>query len=83
VRVMPDTNVLVSAALYPDRIVALAVSYAMQSHTLVVCTYILDELQSVFKRKFPHKTEQLEAFLSNLRYEPCSTPEVNPSTPDM
>jgi putative PIN family toxin of toxin-antitoxin system len=80
---MIDTNVMVSAALFPQSKVALALSRAMQSHTLVVCTYALEELQDVFQRKFPNKIGRLNAFLSNLVYELCRTPKINANTPEM
>ena len=35
-RIMPDTNVMVSAALFPNSKAARALSKAMQEHTLVV-----------------------------------------------
>jgi|GEM_PF-6275451 len=55
-RIMLDTNVLVSSVLFPNSKTSLAVSLASQKHTLLVCTYVLDEVQSVFARKFPDKT---------------------------
>ena len=82
-RIMLDTNIMVSAALYPNSKVSLALTRAMQKHTLIVCTYVLEELQSVFIRKFPHKLAQLDAFLSKLAFELCYTPRINPGTPDM
>ena len=82
-RIMVDTNILVSAAFFPDGRAALALSLAMREHTLIVCDYVLEELQSVFVRKFPYKTESLGEFLSKLTYEPCDTPGVNRNTPDM
>ena len=80
---MLDTNVIVSASLYPNSKVSIALTRAMQNHTLIVCTYVLEELQSVFMRKFPHKLAQLDAFLSKLAFEICYTPKISQSTPDM
>jgi len=67
---MPDTNILISAALFPNSTPALALTYAMQKHTLVICTYILEELQSVFTRKFQAKMGRLDLFLSSLSSMP-------------
>jgi len=80
---MLDTNVLVSAVLYPHSSVTSALLRATQKHTLVICTYVLEELHSVFERKFPHKQEQLSNFLSNFAYEPCPTPSISQNTPTM
>lgn len=82
-RIMLDANVIVSAALIPNSWTAQALSRAMQEHTLIICTYVLAEVQDVFRRKFPHKILQLDAFLSKLAYELCYTPRVNPGTPAM
>jgi len=43
-QIMLDTNVLVSAALFPKSKTAQALSLATQEHKLVVCTYVLEEL---------------------------------------
>ena len=55
-RIMLDTNILVSAALFPESKVVTELSGAMREHTLLICTCVLEELQAVFERKFPHKT---------------------------
>jgi len=80
---MPDTNVIVSAALFPNSKFSLSLLHAMREHTLVICTYILEEVQDVFDRKFPDKVEQLSSFLSNMAYELCDTSMVKPETPEM
>ena len=82
-RVMPDTNVLTSAALFPDSKFASALIQAMQEHTVVVCTYTIEELHEVFDRKFSDKVGHLNAFMSKLSYELCSTPEITDKTPAM
>lgn len=81
--IMVDTNILVSAALYPDSKTETALFTAMREHTLTICTYVLDEVQEVFARKFPHKTTQMDILLSKLTYEICYTPKVSGSTPVM
>jgi len=80
---MLDTNVLVSATLYQNSKTALALSRAMREHTFIICTYCLEELQSVFERKFPNKTASLNSYLSKLAYELCYTPSINSRTPNM
>ena len=82
-RIIVDTNVLVSAALFPNSKTELALFAAMREHTLLICTYVLEEAQSVFVRKFPHKLTQLDILLSKLAYEICYTPQVKASTPGM
>lgn len=82
-RIIVDTNILISAALFPDSRVSACLLRAMSEHTLVICTYVLEEVQEVFSRKFPNKTARLDAFLSNLAYELCYTPLVTSQTPEM
>jgi len=80
---MPDTNVLVSAALFPNSQFTSALLKAMQEHTLVICDYITEEAREVFDRKFPEKLDRFDGFLSSLAYELCATPQINPDTPAM
>jgi predicted nucleic acid-binding protein len=44
-------------------------------HTIVLSTYILEELKRVTKRKFPGKEASLELFLRELPFELAYTPE--------
>ena len=64
-RVLIDTNILISAALSsqgtPYRAFVKAVSYP--NHGLV-CEQNIDEMRRIFNRKFPQKIQALEGFLS-------------------
>lgn len=64
-RVLIDTNILISAALRnngtPYRAFIKAVSYP--NHGLV-CEQNIDEMRRIFNRKFPNKIQALETFLS-------------------
>ena len=64
-RVLIDTNVLISAALNPAgapfRAFVKAVSYP--NHGLI-CEQNVDELKRVFNKKFPDKLAALDRFLS-------------------
>lgn len=66
-RILIDTNILVSAALFPNSVPAKAFMKAVTPpHDAVVCDYSLDEMRRVFNRKFPHKLEVFERFVSSL-----------------
>ena len=82
-RIMVDTNILVSAILNHNSIAAQALSKAVREHSLVICSYVIEELSDVFMRKFPDKLGKLDAFLLNLDYELCETHSVSSDTPDM
>ena len=65
-KVMIDTNIIISAALSPDGNAAKAFMKAvLPPYEPVVCDYIVDELHRKFQEKFPRKTTELEAFLYN------------------
>ena len=66
-RCLIDTNILISAALFPDSLPARAFMKAVSPpHDAVVCDYSLDEMRRVYNRKFPHKILDFERFLSLL-----------------
>lgn len=66
-RILVDTNILVSAALFPNSVPSKAFIKAVTPpHDAVVCDYSLDEMRRVFNRKFPHKLEVFESFVSLL-----------------
>lgn len=77
-RIMIDTNVIISAALFPNGKAAQAFYKAMMPpYHPIVCDYIVDELHRKFREKFPEKLTELEAFLFQaLSYiEVVETPE--------
>ena len=66
-RILVDTNVLVSAALFPKSVSAQAfMKAAAPPNKVVVCDYSLDEMRRVFNRKFPHRLHELESFISSI-----------------
>lgn len=64
-KVLIDTNILISAALNPDGTPSAAfikaVCYPNQG---IICEQTVDELRRVFNRKFPDRAQALERFLS-------------------
>lgn len=64
-KVLIDTNILISAALSntgtPYHAFVKAVSYPNRG---MVCEQNIDEMRRIFNRKFPQKIQALEAFLS-------------------
>ena len=75
---MIDTNIFISAALFPNGRVAAALMKAlMPPYEPVICDYVVDELHRKFREKFPDKMVELEAFLFTAlqSIEIVSTPE--------
>ena len=52
-RILVDTNILISTVLFPNSKVAKALLYITQHHDRVLCDRNLMELREVLKRKAP------------------------------
>ena len=77
-RIMIDTNIFISAALFPKGRAAEALYKTLASpYQPVVCDYVIDELHRKFQEKFPDRTEELEAFLYTAlpAFDVVTTPE--------
>jgi predicted nucleic acid-binding protein len=55
-RILADTNIVVSAILFPNSVVARVWSYIIEYHHVVISKYSIDELKAVFQRKFPYSS---------------------------
>ena len=64
-KVLIDTNILISAALFPNSIpfkaYAKAVSFPYEA---IVCEQNIDETKRIFYRKFSHRIDALDRFLA-------------------
>ena len=68
-RVMCDTNVLISGILFPDSVPGKVLRAVTEQGLLVLATYIVDELRRIFQRKFPDKIRTLEHYLKRQQFE--------------
>ncbi len=75
-RVMIDTNVLISAILFPNPQMDKLMFKVTTEHRLVLSSYIVDELLNVTRRKFVGKTGNVDLLLSQLPYELVYTPKM-------
>lgn len=73
-RVMIDTNVLISALVFPNPRMTKLIHKLIDDHEIVLRSHILDELHRVFEEKFPLKRNALEQFLIRFPYELFYTP---------
>ena len=76
-KIFIDTNVLISAMLFPGSKTAYVFDYILETHQPVICSYSIDEAYTVFEKKFPHKLESLKDFFDNLDYEHFISPNPN------
>ena len=73
-RIMLDTNVLISTILFPNRKFNQMLEVITREHTLVLSSFVVDELIAVAERKFPQKKEAIDLYLTKLSYEYVYTP---------
>jgi putative PIN family toxin of toxin-antitoxin system len=72
---MIDTNVLISAFVLSSEYLSRMIDGISERHTIVLPTYVMEELKRVTKRKFSSKYDLLEPFLRELPFELVYTPE--------
>jgi len=72
---MIDTNVLVSALLFPRPQMTVLMHKITVEHQLVLSSYVVEELLQVTRRKFADKIETVDELLSRLPYEFAYTPK--------
>lgn len=64
-RIMLDTNVLVSLLLFPNPQMNEMIENIFAEHQLVLSSFVVDELKEVVKRKFPSKiVEEVDIFIT-------------------
>lgn len=67
-KVLVDTNVIVSALLFPESVPARAFWHAEAHDDLVLTKWILEELREVIARKIPNRVDGLEAVLAAAQF---------------
>ena len=75
-RIMLDTNVLVSAFIFKGQTIVKMIDFLTDNHSIVLSSYVLNELKEVIKDKFPAKHAELDTFLTNLPFEHVYTPDI-------
>ncbi len=68
-RILVDTNILISAILFPKSLIAKTLLYITDNHSIVFCDQNITELREVVKRKKPDKLPDAEVLLAELSYE--------------
>ena len=68
-KILVDTNILISAVLFPRSKPAKALVYTAENHEMVLCDQNLTELREVLNRKAPHALPDSEVLLTELAYD--------------
>ena len=74
-RVMADTNIIISALLYPMSLPAKALMYIASRHDLVLCDHIVAEINDVVSRKRPDLLSDVDVLLTQLPHELVVAPK--------
>jgi putative PIN family toxin of toxin-antitoxin system len=78
VRIAIDTNVFVSIVVFGSKSLSKMLVDICNKHTLVMSSYVIDELSRVIKRNFPGKLAAMDNILFNMSYEQEYTPHKLP-----
>ena len=65
-RIMIDTNVIISAILFPKSLPDRAVEKVLMEHHLILCSHIIDELHIVLRKSLIISYCNLKSFYLNF-----------------
>jgi len=68
-KILIDTNILLSAMWFKNSRVAKTLLYVANNHELILCDRNITEMRDVIKRKTPDILADAEVFLAELSYE--------------
>ena len=75
-KVMLDTNIIISAFVFKSKKMNNLIYELTKNHEIVICSYTIEELKELVKSKFNVTQESLDEFLKdfpfNLVYSPTS-----------
>jgi len=74
-KIMLDTNVLISLLLFPNPRMNAMMDRIFKDHELVLSSFVVSELKDVVHRKFPTKVKTVDKLLIKLSYDLVYTPE--------
>ena len=74
-KILADTNILISALLWPNSNPATALLHAARYHELVLCDRNIFELRNVLERKAPQALADVDVFLAELAFDLVPAPE--------
>ena len=68
-KVLIDTNILISTVLFPNSKPAKALLHTSEYHEMILCDRNIHELREVLARKAPNALPDAEVLLAELSYE--------------
>ena len=82
-RIMIDTNIFLSALVFGSSRMSFLIEKVTEEHTLVLCSYIIEEFRSVVTRKSPQYSHVVDNLFGKLSYEMAFTPQWLEYMPDI
>ena len=76
-RVIIDSNVIISAALFKSKVMSKVMRAIATNHHLVLTNSIIDEVKAVVSKKFPARLSNFENFFASLDFEYQHLPSSN------
>ena len=73
-RVMLDTNILVSAFVFKSEKMNQLIYKLSNEHTIIICSYVINELEELMKTKFNVEFNRLDDFLKEFPFELVYSP---------
>lgn len=73
-RVMLDTNILISAFIFKSKKINELIYKLSKEHKIIICSYTIEELNELIKTKFKVNIEELDIFLRDFPFELVYSP---------
>lgn len=71
---MIDTNIMISAALFPSGQISTLLKNIIPLHEIYICTFSIDEFFAVYDRKFKDRKNSADEFLAEFSYTLIHSP---------
>lgn len=75
-RVMLDTNILVSAFVFKSKKINELIEKLTNEHKIVIASYCIDEIKELTKKKFKVDIRKLDTFFKELSFELVYSPTM-------
>ena len=82
-RIMVDTNVLLSALIFGSAKMMRLIEKVVDKYTMILCSHIIDEFRDVVSRKSPKYNDVVDTLFAKLSYEMVYSPKWQDSMPDI
>lgn len=73
-KVMLDTNILVSAFVFKSKKMNELIYKLSKEHQIIICSYTIEELKELIKTKFKVNPKNLDEFLKDFPFELVYSP---------